>query len=240
MLHTDKNEVYARRLALEKALFKYHNLPFPKVFIGESTSGQFADPCCNSYHMLIQHAIDEDMPFVFSLENDAYPCNGILQRLKDFLVAGVPNDAKMCQLGWIYNKNKINADVHVQKADDIVQGTQATIIFKDGYEDILKLLEQKKYIDKCQNELGHCYFSTMLMFIQYNFAVSKYSIGSYFMNWMSDADRQFMYNNYTPVEDILANECCREFIKNEDIHLFLHRNNVNCKSSWKTRKSDNI
>lgn len=49
-------EHHKDRILLEKALFKFHNIPFPTIFKGETDKGECKNPTINSHLKLAEFA----------------------------------------------------------------------------------------------------------------------------------------------------------------------------------------
>lgn len=150
------------RLELEQILFRYHGLQFPHIFEAKTDNGICISPCVNSYYHLLKMAIEKDLPYILVFENDAYPCNNIVDYLKDY-IKYVPNDAEMLQLGWAA-KYGGQMDGKISRNGDN-PGLQASIIFKNGYRKILNFLEDKQWIDRLGTKLKHSYIVDVPLFI---------------------------------------------------------------------------
>ena len=75
-------------------------------------------------------ALDYDAVFVF--EDDAYPIDGIKEKLRE--ISEVPDDCKVLNLGWIKNLNPRSSEMFVKPTGQHLFGEHAYIVFKDGYE----------------------------------------------------------------------------------------------------------
>jgi len=114
-------------------------------------------------------------------EDDAYPCDGIIEKLKD-IFEHTPVDANWIQLG--YTEKRMRAlDCPLQRiTQDNVPGNHATLVFESAYDDIIKLLKQGYHSDGMAYLLNGGYVVKNPLFIQYNFDPTVWKNKSYCTN----------------------------------------------------------
>lgn len=198
-----------QRLQLEKILFDYHGLKFPKVFAARTDCGVCCAPVNNSYYYLLKMAIEKDLPYILIFEDDAYPCNNVVEYLKDY-IKYIPIGAEMIQLGFTAKWGAGYGDKFTRPGSS--PGTQASIVFKTGYEKILKLLEEKHYFDQLGYELQHSYIIDVPIFIQYNFNQACFGNYGYNIETLDSTSLDFFKHNYTKIETIIRDKKYQDFI----------------------------
>lgn len=80
------------RVLLERLLFRWHGLPFPKHLCGETSGKGFASACEHSHLSAIEHAKRNGLPCLLVFEDDAYPCTRVKEKLQ-MLLRCIPSSA---------------------------------------------------------------------------------------------------------------------------------------------------
>lgn len=190
----------ADRLELEKIIFDYHKMKFPNIFDAYTVPAECKSPSCNSFHELIRYAKSMKLPYILVFEDDAYPCNGIVEKLKEY-IKDIPDDCMLLQLGWSKNLNDRKSIFN--KISNPCYCIQSSIIFEEGYDAILKLLESKYSMDCLQSQLNSSYVVNIPLFIQYNFNHSVFKNLGYDIRHFSNEDLEFFHKNFSTVDEIL-------------------------------------
>ena len=94
-----------KRLENIKLTFKYHGLQFPNIFNGMEEKEDAPNALTKSHMEVLKYAQQHNLPYILVYEDNAYPCNNIVDILKDLLI-DVPSDADVVQLSWSLNHNK--------------------------------------------------------------------------------------------------------------------------------------
>ena len=125
--------------------------------------------CGVSHAALIKHADLLGLDFVAIFEDDAYPCDGIREKLAEYLT-GIPDDCDILKLGWsnVYQNN----DKFCQKfnAQPKSWGTFAYVVFKKYYKRYFENFE-KSYIsdhDVMRSDSVKTYHTRQRLFYYYN------------------------------------------------------------------------
>lgn len=153
-------EKFQNRLNIERQLFKRQGLIFPKLFNGvEKAYYKFHKQGENSHWLIIEMAKQLDLPYILVFEDNAYPCNNVLEYLTKTL-QDIPDNINILQLGFndntnynisYTNKNNIEF-IHIEKCipfhtkndrfdGGTCSGFHSVIYFKSGYTKCQKVLE---------------------------------------------------------------------------------------------------
>lgn len=195
---------YSDRLELEKKLFNYHKIPFPKIFKGTTNKGECNSAPNNSHMQLIQYALDNNLPYILVFEDDAYPINCTIKNIEK-LLQNVPKYIQFIQLGYIrnYDYDSCNGGkLYNIITNSVTHGAHAYIIRQNAYQKAINLLKSKKSMDKIQNQLCSCVCRQPL-FLQYNFGPAVCNNTSYRIKDFNYSIRQYILDNYTPIEIIV-------------------------------------
>jgi len=89
--------------------------------------------CGMSHATLVKYAQLCNLDFICIFEDDAYPCDDITSKLKQYLI-GIPDDCDILKIGWnrIYNNENALNEKFNQKPKS--WGTFAYIVFKKYYK----------------------------------------------------------------------------------------------------------
>ena len=177
------------RIELMNKIFLRHLLKCPKVFNGfsnKSSQNLFAKynvekriqkagayNCSLSHAAVIKMAKCLQLPFVCIFEDDAYPCNDIMQQFKIYL-SNIPDDAQCIILGWSRKPNKtINYNAFFDKVIGDINGSHSYIIMASGYDNYLQTYVKDQYIPAdcilpIMTQHKYTYCSKKCMFIQIN------------------------------------------------------------------------
>lgn len=125
--------------------------------------------CGISHACLVKHAYLNDIDYICIFEDDAYPCNKIIEKMPIFLT-NIPGDCDILKLGWsrVY-KGKI--DISKKYSCEAKSwGTFAYIIFKKYYQSYFNQFE-KSYISDhtvMNNNAVKIYHTSEQLFTFYN------------------------------------------------------------------------
>jgi len=95
-----------------------------------------------SHISVVKLAKMRNLPYVFIFEDDAYPCNNIMQNLSSTL-NNIPDDAQCIMLGW--SRKPIKTIATNDKFDKVVgeiHGSHAYIIMANGYDNYLNIYKK--------------------------------------------------------------------------------------------------
>jgi len=123
-----------RRFNRTCELFEHFDLKKPTKFTGFTFSNMPTAAkimVANLALVKMAKALEYDAVFIF--EDDAYPCDGIKEKLQD--ISEVPDDCKVLDLGWIKNSNPPSKEQFVRPNGNHMFGEHSYVVFKDGYED---------------------------------------------------------------------------------------------------------
>ena len=123
-----------KRFQTFKKVFEHHNLnPLPKKWTGHSE--WWNSPiynCYLSHKDIVEHARKSNWDFVCVFEDDAWPINGVVDKLKS-LLTNVPNNCQSLLLGHICNWKNNGVSGEFIKGF-LGYGTHAYVVFKRGYD----------------------------------------------------------------------------------------------------------
>jgi len=136
-----------KRLQTFKKVFKHHGIhPLPKKWKGRCE--WWNSPiynCCQSHKDIVEHARKRNWDFVCVFEDDAWPINGVVDKLKS-LLANVPDDCQSLLLGHICNWKNNGVSGEFIKGF-LGYGTHAYVVFKGGYDKFIQTLDKLKVAD---------------------------------------------------------------------------------------------
>lgn len=95
---------------------------------------------CKLSHMeAVRKAKANGWPYVMIFEDDAYPCDDVVNEMNSYLNA-VPKDAKLVLVGWcsIWGNDQPFTAPYTKIATPSISGSQSYILFKEGYDDFLR------------------------------------------------------------------------------------------------------
>ena len=93
-----------------------------------------------SHKLAITTAKQNDWPLVCIFEDDAYPVNGIVEKLGNYL-SEIPDDCKVLILGYslLMEKHQYN-DKYMNNVS--CWGSHAYVVFRECYDKYLKFMEK--------------------------------------------------------------------------------------------------
>lgn len=132
------------RFNLVNTIFSDYSLPSPKKIEGikdKNCSGPVN--CLRSHRKAVMYAKEHNLPYVLIFEDDAYPCNLIIDKLK-LICDNFPTNINILILGWsqLQQRNKQPLSSMYNKIQTLVSGSHAYIIFKSGYDEYLELTKK--------------------------------------------------------------------------------------------------
>ena len=170
-------------------------LPRPRFVGGCSDRTLFSDNrrCHKAHYMAVQMAQEKGLPFVFVLEDDAYPRQDILKRLNEL---HPPDDADIYLLGYTHGTNVFKQDAwNIIDSHNTAYGAHAYVIMERAYDKVLgwwrnnkefaKAPEYMWSVDTSLTGLKTYVYGTPL-FIQYNVSMSVNKRSGYVFTHCSD------------------------------------------------------
>lgn len=123
-----------RYISMHKLFKTYGFKIFPDILFGstfKNRSGQFN--CKHSHMRAVQYAKSHKWPYILIFEDDAYPCDNILQKLNTYLYA-LPKDASLIVLGWSHSyMQKFNKPFN-KISETAISGSHAYLVFEQAYD----------------------------------------------------------------------------------------------------------
>jgi GR25 family glycosyltransferase involved in LPS biosynthesis len=125
--------------------------------------------CGVSHAALVKYANLLNLDFIAIFEDDAYPCDEILEKLTEYLT-GIPDDCDILKIGWsgVYkNENSFQQKFNRQPKS---WGTFAYVIFKRYYKRYFENFK-KSYIsdhDVMSSDSVNTYHTRQRLFYYYN------------------------------------------------------------------------
>lgn len=130
------------RLKWFKKVFKFHGLePLPRKFPGVTlwyNSPQYN--CYLAHRNAILKAKKLKWPYVCIFEDDAYPCNNVVEEIDKHLKE-LPNDCKVLSLGNIMLWD-VRGELGSFHRDFKIYGAHAYVVFKDAYDAYISMLDK--------------------------------------------------------------------------------------------------
>ena len=147
MAHSVVISINAERLAHFYNVFDMYGLSHPTHIHG-CVDKKLTPPmrCSMSHRMCVEYAKEHDWPYVLIFEDDAYPCDNILDILPQYL-KHIPKNTRLCLLGYTYFKHAQDfSHVFNTVQSKAIAGSHAYIIFKSTYDDYITYMQNLKHL----------------------------------------------------------------------------------------------
>lgn len=147
MAHSVVISINTERLAHFYKVFDTYGLNHPTHIEG-CVDEKLTPPmrCSMSHRMCVEYAKQHDWPYILIFEDDAYPCDNILNILPQYLKR-IPNDTKICILGFTFVRQAQDfSHVFNKVQSKTIAGSHAYIIFKSAYDDYITYMQNLKHL----------------------------------------------------------------------------------------------
>jgi GR25 family glycosyltransferase involved in LPS biosynthesis len=167
-------------------VFKSRGLPIPTKYEGFKNVDK-KEKCCLFGHMsLLMMANCLNLPYIFIVEDDAYPRKDVVDTLKYY----IDNKPKDCGILVVGRNGEMGRITYLQQDYHIVHerpfGAHAYIVYKQCYISLLQSMEKTRIADialKCDNFKDYIpYWTNDNLFIQKNIdndCMSKHLVDRY-------------------------------------------------------------
>ena len=205
------------RLSLFKKVFKAHGLnqPYPRKFTGVKlfyNTPQYN--CARSHKAVIEHAKNLNLPYVCIFEDDAYPINGVKEKLR-ICLSQIPDDCAVLMLGSIQTiGGKPKPEGNFIRGIESYGG-HSYMVFKDYYDQYLTLLNKFPEGDgplyNTDNQIiprSKFFMPVENLFIQHNYDITHNCNTGYvwyydICNLMKFPKEYIFYKGFPKIEDLL-------------------------------------
>ena len=180
--------VNTQRLNNMYKLFDAHGLPRPRT-IGGCTDKSLPDVYCRSHkahYLAIQDAKKNKWPYVFIIEDDAYPREGCLKELNGM---AYPEDADVMLVGYTHGSMKFEPGIWKKIThEETAYGLHAYVVMSTAYDKMLKYYEDTNMRktgehlvngDSLQTGIT-CYCYGTPMFVQYTQTRSNNGVSGFY------------------------------------------------------------
>ena len=123
-----------RYIEMCKLFRSYGFVTIPDILFGSTfkdKSGQFN--CKHSHMRAVQYAKENKWPYVLIFEDDAYPCDNIIDKFSSYLYA-LPKDALLVLFGWSNSCAQDFSKPFNKITETAISGSHAYMVFESAYD----------------------------------------------------------------------------------------------------------